>query len=140
VNAPTDQRTRLATSAVSQATFPVIAPTHLPKALVVEVVDSNLAVAVAVAVDLRSATRHVSIPNFPQNKADYSSSAPRLAISLVTAQRLVDTVVEDMVVTREHTEAGDLVVDAKVDRLATLAVDTATCLVCLLPHPILARS
>jgi hypothetical protein len=135
VNAPTDQRTRLATSAVSQAIFPVIAPTHLQKALVVEVVDSNL----AVAVDLRSATRHGSIPNLPQNNADYSSSAPRSATSLVTAQRLVDTVVEDMVVTREHTEAGDLVVDDKVDRLATPAVDTATCLVCPLPRPIPAR-
>ena len=46
----------------------------------------------------------------------------------VTAQRLVDTVV-DMAATRADTEV-DSVVDVKVDKPATPAVVTATCLVC----------
>ena len=51
-----DQRTRLATSAANLVTFPVIVPTHPPKARDVEVVVSSLAVAAAV-VDPRNATR-----------------------------------------------------------------------------------
>ena len=56
-------------------------------------------------------------------------SAPRLVTLLATAPRPVDTVV-DLAVTRADTEAAlvDTVVDV-VDRPATLAVDTDTCLV-----------
>jgi len=56
VNALRDLRTRLATSAVNQATFPETAPTLLLRALDVEVVVS-LPVVVVVVVDPKSAIR-----------------------------------------------------------------------------------
>jgi len=111
VNAPRDQRTKLATSAVNQVTSHETAPTPQLRALDVAVVDT-----LPVAVVDKSAT-----------------SAPRSAISPVTAQKVdrvvseADTVADkvDMEVVKE-----DSVVDVvKEDRPATLAVVTDTCLV-----------
>lgn len=113
MNAQRAQRTRPATSAVSQDTSPVTAPTQPLRELVVEaVVDSHP------VVDPKSAT-----------------SAARSATSPETAQRLVVTVDNREVVTvdsREVVTVEDtevVVVVAKVVRPATPAVVTATCLV-----------
>lgn len=107
MNAPRDQRTRLATSVVNLATFPGTAPTPLPRELDVVVEDSLL-----VAAELKSAT-----------------SARRSVTSHVTALRLADTVVVGMaVVNRADMEVDSVAaVDVKVDRLATRVVVTATC-------------
>jgi len=116
VNVPRDPRTRLATSAVSQATSLAIARTLLLRALDVEVVeeeeeDSNL------VVDLKSAT-----------------SAQRSVTSLVTAPRLADTVVvvEDSVATRVDmvVALADVEVEVVVEleaRPVTLVEDMDTC-------------
>jgi len=104
VNALRDPRTRLATSAVSQATSLATAKTLLLRVLG-EVVDSNLVVVT------RSAT-----------------SARRLDTSPVTARSRV----VDMEVDMEANRAGtveDSVVDNAADRHATPAEDTDTCLV-----------
>jgi len=107
VNAPRVPRTRLATSAVSQVTSPVTAPTHLPREVLV--VEASL----AVLVDLRSAT-----------------SAQRSATLPVTAPRLVDMVAVDMAsARREDMVVVAALVDAKVVRPVTPAVVMATCLV-----------
>jgi len=116
VNVPRDPRTRLAISAVSQATSLAIARTLLLRALDVEVVveeeeDSKL------VVDLKSAT-----------------SAQRSVTSLVTAPRLADTVVvvEDSVATRVDMVVALADVEVEVveeleARPATLVVDMDTC-------------
>lgn len=103
MNALRDQRIRLATSVVNQATSPVTAPTHLPKA---DVVLVDLAVA-------------------PKN----ATSVVRLDTSLVTAPRPVAMVAVDTLVDKA-TEEVDMAEDVnKVDKPATPAVVTATCLV-----------
>ena len=122
MNALRDQRTRLATSAVSQATSLATARTLLLKVLDVAVEDSNL------VVDPRSATRYVAQEGFAEAVlTSRLNSAQRSDTSLVTAQRLVDTV-EDSVATRATVAAVDSVVDVE-DKPVTLAVATDTCLV-----------
>jgi len=61
VNALRDLRTRLAISAVNQATFPETAPTLLLRALDVEVAVS-LPVVVVVVVDPKSAIKYIEPP------------------------------------------------------------------------------
>jgi len=109
VNAPRDQRTRLATSVVSQATSPETAPTLPLRVLVAEVV----AVDSLLVVGDKSAT-----------------SAQKSVILHVTAQRvvLVDTVAVSAV-DKDMAAVVGSVVDVKEDRLATLVVATDTCLV-----------
>lgn len=106
MNAPRVPRTRLATSAVNQATFPVTAPTH-PPTVVLVVVASLLEVVV-----------------LPKS----ATSAPRLVTLPATALRLVDTAVVDTVVLKVATAVVDSV-DAKVDKHATRAVVMDICLV-----------
>jgi len=107
VNAPRVPRIRLATNAANQATSLAIARTLLLRVLDEAVEDFNL-----VGVDLRSAT-----------------SAPRLATSLVTALRLVDTVEVDTVVNKVDTAVVSVADEEVVDKLATHAVAMDTCLV-----------
>ena len=136
VNAPRDQSTRLAISAANQATFPETAPTLLLRALdvVAAVVDFQ-----PVVVELKSATRYISISLELSGLAKYfPCSAERSVTSHVTAQKLVDTVevVVDTVANKADTAVVDSVaVVVKADKLATLAVVTATCLVRFSPFP-----
>jgi len=111
VNAPRVLRTRPVTSAVNQATSPVIAITLLLRVLDVVLVEEDSTL-VAAVVDLKSAT-----------------SAPRSVTLLVTALRLVGMVVA---VDMELNKVGmveDLVVVAVVaeDKLATHVAVTDTC-------------
>jgi len=109
VNAPKDQRTRLVTNVVNQATSPGTAPILPLRVLDVVAEDSHP----VVAADLKSAT-----------------SAQRSVISHATAPSLVvDTVVVGSVVNKADTVAVVVgSVDVK-DRPATPAVVMATCLV-----------
>lgn len=107
MNAPRDQRTRLATSAVNQDTSAETAPTQPPRVLDV-VVEDSLKVAV---VDPRSAT-----------------SAPRSDTLHETALRPVATVAVDTVVNNKADTEVDSVAQlvAVVDRPATPAAATDT--------------
>jgi len=108
VNAPRVPRTRLATSAVNLVTSRVTAPTRLARVLDVGVDSLPEAV-----VEIRSATS-------AQRSATLLATAPRL---VVTEAKVVDTEeTRDMVVVASAA-------DVKVDRLATPAVVTVTCLV-----------
>jgi hypothetical protein len=131
VNAPRDQRTRLATSAVNQDISPEIAPTLPLRALDVEAVDSLLA---AVVVVDKSATRYAEWRLLETLLTLHS--AQRSATSHVTAQKVVpvDMVVVDTAVDKHMVADKDMVVDVKEDKPATLAVVTDICLVCIPSH------
>lgn len=128
MNAPRVPRTRLATSAVNQATFPVTAPTH-PPTVVLVVVASLLEVVVLP----KSATRYDLLISLKMLRANKFYSAPRLVTLPATALRLVDTAVVDTVVLKVATAVVDSV-DAKVDKHATRAVVMDICLVCILSN------
>jgi hypothetical protein len=127
VNARRAPRTRPATSAANPVTFRVNAPTQLARALAVVVVDSLLEVVVVIKSAIRSGfcfeTSGIPLtcPLSAQRLATLPETAPRLVV--------MEAKVVDLAATKVDTVVADTVADVKVDKLATLAAATVTCLV-----------